>query len=319
MTRLSNLQLFALAVFFWGTTWHAIVYQIAVSTPEFGVTMRFALAAALVLAYAAARGERLRFGMRVHGLLALQGVFMYSLSYLCVYHAERHVPSGLVAVGYSASPLLAGVGAWALWRTPLSRRFIAGGMLGMAGVALIFWPEIGATGARPAAALGLLFTAAAVLMSTVGALAATRNQGHALPFWSGMGWSMAYGSAASAAVLLALGQPLPRLTAWSWWLSLAYLVVAGTVLAFGAFLTLQQRVGPGKAASIGVMTPVLALLVSTAFEHYQPGVWTLAGALLAVLGNVLMLRKGAAAAVPPFGKERAPLAAPLHNPESPLP
>jgi drug/metabolite transporter (DMT)-like permease len=318
MTRFSNRQLFALAVLIWGTTWHAIVYQVAHGTPEFGVTLRFTLAATLVLGLAAARGERLRYGLRVHGLLALQGVTMYSLSYVCIYHAERHVPSGLVAVGYSASPLLAGLGAWALWRTPLTARFVAGGVLGLGGVALIFWPEIGATSGRPTATQGLLFTVGAVLLSAVGALAASRNPKHGLAFWPALGWGLLYGAAASAAVLvwlLATGQQAWQVpTAASWWLSLAYLSVAGTVVTFASFLTLQQRVGPGKAASVGVMTPVVALLVSTALEGYRPGALALGGALLALGGNVLMLRRPQAPEGPPIergsagGKSRVPLA-----------
>ena len=76
------------------------------------MALRFALAGALVLACrGVARRAAALSALREHALLALQGVFMYSLSYLCVYHAERHVPSGLVAVGYSASPLVNGVGA----------------------------------------------------------------------------------------------------------------------------------------------------------------------------------------------------------------
>src|SRR5689334_2069995 len=133
-------QLFAIAVAVWGTTWHAIVYQLQHAPPEAGVAIRFGLAGLLVLAFAAPRGERLSFGARAHARLALQGTFMYSLSYLCVYHAERHVPSGLVAIGYSASPLLTGLGAWLLWRQRLTPRFVAGGLLGVAGVTLIFQP-----------------------------------------------------------------------------------------------------------------------------------------------------------------------------------
>jgi drug/metabolite transporter (DMT)-like permease len=300
MSRLPTWALFALAVLIWGTTWYAIVFQIDHGSPEFGVALRFALAGALALGLARAGGERFAPPRAAWGLLLLQGVFMYGLSYLCVYHAEHHVPSGLVAVGYSASPLLAGIGAWALWRTPLGGRFLAGGALGVAGVALIFWPEVTGSGQRPTAATGLAFTAAAVALSAVGALAASRNRQHGLSFWSAMGWSMLVGAAVAAAVLVVqtLGAAAPGAapawprwpTAWTWWLALAYLSVAGTVVAFAAFLTLQQRLGPGPASTVGVMTPVVALAVSTAFEGYRPDVFTLAGALLAVWGNVWMLR-----------------------------
>lgn len=292
MTRLPAWQLFALAVVIWGTTWHAITYQLAATPPEWGVALRFTLAAAVVLAFAALRGERLRFGARTHARFALQGVFMYALAYVCVYHAELHVPSGLVAVGYSASPLIMGLAARRLWNAPLTGRFLAGGLLGIAGVAAIFAPELALVDARPTAGLGLLFTVGAVLLSAVGALVASRNPQHGLPFWPSLGWGLAWGAAAALAIAAASHPPpSPWPAAPSWWLSLAYLSVAGTVVAFAAFLMLQQRVGAGPASAIGVMTPLVALAVSTAFEGYEPGAMTLLGAALTVAGNVMMLRR----------------------------
>mgnify|MGYP001177789401 CR=1 FL=1 len=290
--RLPSWQLFAVAVLIWGTTWHAILYQLAVWPPEYGVAARFGLAALTVLGVALWRGDALWLPWAQQRRMALQGVFMYGLAYLCVYHAERHVPSGLVAVGYATSPLLAGLGAWALWRTPFTRRFLVGGLLGVAGVALIFAPEIATVDRSPTAAQGLAFTVGAVLLSAVGARAASRNARHGLPFWPTLGWGLAWGAATAALVAVAtVPPPTTWPTAPSWWLSLAYLAVAGTVVAFGAFLTLQHRLGPGKASTIGVMTPVVALAVSAAFEGYRPGWATLGGAALTVAGNVLMLRR----------------------------
>lgn len=285
-------QLFALAVLIWGTTWHAIVYQLAETPPEFGVAIRFTIAGLIGLAWAAWRGQRWRITRREHALLAFQGVFMYSVSYFCVYHAERHVPSGLVAVGYSASPLVNGLVSHWLWGTALTPRFIAGGMLGIAGVALIFWPEFGAIGAGAvggSVALGLAFTVGAVLLSSVGSLASSRNKTLGLPFWPALGWGMLYGAALSWVVVLALGQPLRLPGTPAWWLSLAYLTIAGSVIAFACYLALQHRLGPGKASMIGVATPVLALLVSALFEGYRPDALAYAGVALAVAGNVLSL------------------------------
>jgi drug/metabolite transporter (DMT)-like permease len=287
--RLPTWQLFAVAVAIWSTTWHAILYQLAHTTPEFGVALRFAAAGALALAFAAWRGDRLRCTPREHTLLALQGVFMYSVSYLCVYHAEKHVASGLVAVGYSASPLVNGIGAWLLWRTPINARFLAGGALCVVGVTLIFWPEFARATHSDSASLGALFTIGAVLLSAVGSLAASRNAVHRLPFWPALGWGMLYGAALSCIVVVASGQALVLPSAPSWWLSLAYLSIAGSVIAFACFLALQQRVGPGAASTVGVMTPVFALVVSALFEGFRPVLWTWLGALLAVAGNVLIL------------------------------
>lgn len=288
--RLPSWQLFLVAVAIWSTTWYAILFQLAHTSPEVGVTLRFALAGALILAFAAGRGERLRCTAREHAWIALQGVFMYSVSYIAVYHAEKHVTTGLVAVGYSASPLVNGIGSCLLWRTPLGLRFVVGGILCVAGVTLIFWPELARVATGDATARGAAFTVAAVLLSAIGSLASSRNAERGLPFWTALGGGMLYGAAFSAAIVLASGQSFAVPAVASWWLSLAYLSIAGSVIAFACYVTLQHRVGPGAASTVGVMTPVLALVISTLFEGFVPVWMTWIGAALAVAGNVLILR-----------------------------
>ncbi len=301
-------QLFLVAVLVWGTTWHAILYQLAYTSPEVGVMLRFGLAGLALLLFCAWRGERWRMTRGEHLRLGFQGVFMYSVSYFCVYHAERHVPSGLVAVGYSASPLVNGLASHWLWRTPLTARFIWGGACGLAGVVLIFWPELltafqaapeavaqaAPPPAHPAitgqAGLGLAFTLGAVLLSSVGSLVASRNRSVGLPLWASLGWGMLYGALFSAGVVLALGQPVVLPVAPAFWLSLAYLALFGSVVAFACYLVLQQRWGPGQASMVGVATPVLALAVSALLEGYRPGWLAVAGVALAVFGNWLALR-----------------------------
>jgi drug/metabolite transporter (DMT)-like permease len=255
------------------------------------VALRFAIAGGVVLLLSAARGLRLRFSAREHLWLALQGSFMYGVSYICVYHAERHVVSGLVAVGYSASPLVTGLGAYRLFGQQLSARFVVGGVMGLVGVALMFWPEFGKAAGNSGAALGASFTVAAVLLSAVGSLAASRNRLRGLPFWPSLGFGMLYGAAVCALIAALQGQSFAPPAVATWWVSLLYLSLAGSVLTFACFLTLQERLGPAPTATIGVMTPLLALLVSMLFEAFEPDMLTLSGAALAVTGNVLMLRR----------------------------
>lgn len=299
LPRLRDWQLFALCVGVWGTSWHAITWQLRGTAPELGVTLRFALAALLVLGACAWRGEAFRHGLRDHGLFALQGVFMYSLSYVCVYHAEAHVPSGLVAVGYSASPLINGLAARTIWGVPVTRRFLVGGVLGIAGVALIFEPEFGRGDLGSAALLGTVFTVASVLLSSIGSLTASRNRSRGLPMWPALGWGMFYGALASAIVLLVSASvsgrsavPPSPLAEPAWWLALAYLAVAASVVTFAAFLTLQDRIGPGPSSAVGAAAPVVAITISIAFEGYRPGWETAAGVALALIGNAWMLRPG---------------------------
>ncbi|MES2993347.1 MAG: DMT family transporter [Pseudomonadota bacterium] len=298
MHRLRTWQLLAVCVLVWGTTWYAITFQLGEAAPEVGVALRFGLAGAVVLAMCALRGLPLRFGWRAHALLGLQGAFLYGVSYVCVYHAEQHVVSGLVAVGYSASPLVGGLGARLLFGAGLARRFVLGGLCGIVGVALIFWPEFGRASSPGDTATGALFTVASVLLSTVGSLTASRNRENRLPFWPALGYGMAYGAAISAVIALAAGRSFQLPASPAWWASLLYLALAGSVLTFACFLTLQQRIGVGRTGTVGVMTPLLALAISMGFEQFRPDALTVVGAALAVAGNALMLRPGGAPASP---------------------
>lgn len=291
MQRFANWQLFLICVLTWGTTWYAITFQVGHMAPEVGVALRFALAGAVVLGVCVARQERLRLSPADHLRLLAQGSFLYGVSYLCVYHAERHVVSGLVAVGYSASPLVAGLGAHWLFGVRTSGRFLLGGVLGVVGITLVFWPGPGVTTGSGDPLRGALFTVAAVLLSAIGSLSASRNRSHGLPFWPALGYGMLYGAAVAALAAAVQGAGFVPPAVASWWFSLLYLALAGSVLTFACFLTLQERLGPGPAGTIGVMTPLLALVVSMVFEGFRPQAVTLAGVALALSGNVLMLRR----------------------------
>ena len=296
MNRLATWQLFALCVLVWGTTWYAITWQIAELAPEFGVALRFALAGATILAFAAWRGERLRFGAREHARFALQGAFMYGVSYVCVYHAEQHVVSGLVAVGYSASPLLNMVGMRLFFGTPMTARVGGGALLGIAGITLVFWPEFSHLNTDRHVALGAFFTAASVVLSALSNMAAHRNHDAGLPVWQTMAWGMLYGAIFTLAITLALGRPLGFEATPGYVLSLLYLAVFGSVLAFGGFLTLLARIGAARAGYIGVMVPIVALAISSVFEGYRWEWLAIAGIAISVAGNVIILGKAPARA-----------------------
>ena len=285
-------SLFLVAVAIWGTTWVAIKAQIAATTPEIGVALRFSLAAAVVLGYCAVRRISLRVPPRTHALLALVGALGFSLSYLFVYHAERFIVSGLVAVGYSAAPLVNLVLARLLLGTPMSRRVAVGGALGLLGIVLIFWPEFARLQAGGPLLAGAALTAAAVLASCVSNIGMARVQAGGLRGWAPLAIGMSYGAAVSWLAVLLLGQPLA--VAWSlpFAASLAYLALAGSVLAFAAYYALLGKVGPARAAYVGVMSTVVALLVSAAFEGYDWRLATFVVIALAVAGNVLALQPG---------------------------
>jgi len=290
---LSTAQLFSACVAIWGSTWLAITFQLGRVPPEASVFYRFLLAALLIFAWCAVRGVRMRLSAREHAWTALQGMLMFSASYLFVYYAEQHVVSGLVAVGYSASPLLAMLGMRAFFGAPMTPPVIGGSLMGIAGITLVFWPELAHIRGGGSAALGAVFTAIAVVLSSMGSLVAHRNHQHGYALWPSMAWGMLYGSALSLAVTLALGKPLTFEPTAAYVLSLIYLSVLGSIVTFAAYLTVMKRVGAARAGYIGVMTPIVALVISAFVEGFRWQVVTVAGIAVSVLGNVVILRNRA--------------------------
>ena len=288
---MSNLQLFAASVAIWGSTWFAITFQLGHVEPEASVTYRFLLAALLLFAFCGIRRLPLRFPLRDHGWIAGQGVMMFGASYVFVYFAEQHIVSGLVAVGFSASPLIGMFGQRLFFGTPITARIAAGSVLGIAGIGLVFAPELGNFRESDRPVLGVAFTMVSVLFSMLGTLVAHRNQDAGIPMWQSTAWGMLYGALFAAVWTAAAGKPFAFETTPAYVLSLTYLVVFGSVLAFGSYLTLLGRIGAARSGYVGVMVPIVALVISASFEGFHWQAATFVGIAISLLGNVLVLRK----------------------------
>jgi drug/metabolite transporter (DMT)-like permease len=281
----SSRVLFWVPTLIWASTWHVILYQLAETPPLNSVAWRFLLAGLVLLGIAMARGERWQLEPRWHGWVLLGGVVQYSINYWGVYEAERHIPSGLVAVLFSLMVFGNALSGWWLFAQPVTRRFLAAAACGVLGVVLIFWPEVVAAGARPNAALGLSVGLLAVVMACVGNAITLSLTRRGVPLIPVLGWGMSYG----ALVLLAIAGAQGTLDAIghsaAWWASLLYLTLFGTVIAFFVYFRLAQRVGPARAAMTGVMIPPIALTISAALEGWRPTALSIAGVVLC-LGSV---------------------------------
>jgi len=289
MPGVNNLTLFGVCVAIWSTTWFAITFQLGAISAEVSVAWRFLLAAMIVALFCRLRGLSLRHSSAEHVALAFMGVTMYSAGYICVYHAEEYLASGLVAVGFSAAPLLAMFGLRFFFGQPLTVRMALGSLFGIVGIVLVFWPEVARLSQAKGALLGALFTGTAVLVSTIGGLVAHRNHRIGLHGLPTIAWSMGYGGMFALVVALALGRVVAIDVSPAYLLSLLYLAVVGSVAAFGAWLTLIGRIGPARASYVGVMVPVVALTISTLFENLPWHPLMVAGMAVSVAGNVLVL------------------------------
>nr|WP_295083008.1 DMT family transporter [uncultured Roseateles sp.] len=290
--QLSDRWLFWGPTLIWASTWHVILYQLDSSVPVLNsVAWRFALAAVLLLALALWRGESLRLPLGAHALMLATGIVQYSGNYWSVYEAERHIPSGLVAVLFSLMVFGNALSGRLFFGQRVTSRFLLAASGGVLGVVMIFWPEIAATGARPQAALGLGLGLLAVLAACIGNVLTLTLTRRGLPLVPILAWSMGYGAVFLMLLALGTGVGLRFDSSLSYLFSLLYLAVFGSVTAFVLYFKLAQRQGPARAALTGVVIPVIALAISALLEGWQPSLLALAGMGLCLASLYAATRK----------------------------
>lgn len=288
---MSTLQLFAICVLIWGSTWIAITFQLGDVAPEMSVGYRFLLASAVLFIYCRWRGLSLSFRLKQHADFAMLGLSMFCVSYIFVYYAETYIVSGMVAVGYSASPMINMLASRVFFGTRMTARVAIAALLGVAGIVCVFWPEFGRLSVSRNAALGSILTVLSVFASSAGSMFATRNQKLGYITWSSMAWGMLYGGLTALLIGVAMGQSFSFLFSAGYVLSLVYLSLFGSIVTFGCYLTLIERIGPARTAYIGVMVPIFALVISFFFEKFAWAWLTTVGVALSVIGNIVMLRQ----------------------------
>lgn len=285
--------LYALTVAIWGTTWIALKLQLGSVPIPWSIAYRFALAAVVLFAWLALRGK-LRLPRReVRWLVAAQGLCLFCVNFICFLNASRTIASGLVAVVFSTATLWNALGARLVFKRALTPAIVGGGALGLAGLLLMFWPELARHGASADTWRGLAFALAGTLCFSGGNLLSARMQALGETPALTNAWGMLVGTGVLAIGCLAAGVAPSFDTSASYVGAWLYLAIPGSVIGFTAYLMLVGRLGPERAAYCTVLFPLVALAISSLVEDYR---WTspaLVGLALVMAGNVLVFRRPA--------------------------
>lgn len=281
--------IYGIVVLIWGTTWYAIKFQLGVVPPEISLVYRFGIAAICLFMFSRMVGSPMRLSRRDHGYVALQGVTLFCLNYWLTYLGTQYLTSGLVAVLFTSIIFMNLVNARMIFGMPVEARVLFAAAAGMLGVALLFLPELRFAMGNDDILKGALLALGATYIASLGNMAAMRNTGSGLPVVTVNTYGMVYGTLGLALIAVVRGAPLVFDASWPYVVSLLYLSLAGTSLAFGLYLALIKRIGPARAAYTSVLFPVVALLVSTAFEGYRWSLPAFIGLAVLIAGNALAL------------------------------
>lgn len=282
--------LYAGIIWGWSTSWYAMTHQINAAPPEVSVFWRFLITAPLMFLLAFWRKENCKLPWRLHLGLFLTGVCMFSTNFTLMYYGGRYVPSGLLAVIFAlASIFNLGLGML-LFGEKFRWNLALGGILGVLGVAALYSPELSkASGGN--ALIGLGIGIVATLCFSFGNQVNSQLQKRGVAVLPAAAWGMVYGTFWAGMISLVNGQSfaVPLTTAYVG--SMVFLILSASILAFYTYLSLVGRIGPARASYATVIFPIFALLISSALEGYRWSPLAVAGLVMAIAGNLLILKR----------------------------
>jgi drug/metabolite transporter (DMT)-like permease len=283
-----NIALYLSTTLIWGSTWLAIKLQLTQVPPILSVGYRFCLAALILLIFCLLQKRPLRFSRRNHFFMALQGITLFGLGYCMSYLSTVYLTSGLVAVVFSTIMMWNILNLKLFMSQPVAWRAFTGGLVGLSGICILFWRDLTAFTAT-SGLIGLVFALIGAYLASVGNIIGSRNTKNGLPVSQSNAYGMMYGGLLTLMIHFGSGGELVMSWSLGYLGPMLYLTLFGSIVAFGCYILLIGRIGAEYAAYVMLIVPVIALLLSTVFENY---VWTanaLAGLVLVLLGNFVIL------------------------------
>jgi drug/metabolite transporter (DMT)-like permease len=260
--RWKTLLAFAVIYFVWGSTYLAVRVGVREVPPFLLASLRFLVAGALLLAWAILRGQRTPTRREWASALAL-GILIFVLDYGLLFWAERRVPSGLAAVMMATIPAFMALSEIVLLGTQrLTLRLAVALLIGIAGVAVLVSPSMNLFGE----AVDLRGAVALIIASLSWGVASALIRILPLPASKAMssGSQMIAGGLLLAVTAFALSEYdafRPTGVSGSAWFSLAYLIVAGSLIGFTAYVWLIHHESPTKVGTYAYVNPVVAVVL----------------------------------------------------------
>jgi len=266
----------------WGTTWIVIRDQLGEVPPSWSIAYRFIAAAVAMFAWVAFTRQDLRIGRAGHGVALVMAAAIFFANFNFVYRSEAYITSGLVALIFALLIVPNTILARVFLGQRSSLRFFLGAGVAMAGIALLLIEEYRAAPPNADVGLGIILVLTGVFCASIGNVIQASERAKALPVASLLAWGMLWGALINAAWALVSAGPPVIDTRLGYIAGVLYLGVAASAVAFLTYFNVIRLVGPAVAAYSSVLTPVIAMVISTLHEGYE---WT----LLAALGSVLAL------------------------------
>ena len=284
-----TLLAFAIIYFVWGSTFLAIRVGVREVPPFLLAAMRFLVAGLVLYGWMIAQGERSPSGRQWMSAFLL-ALLIFVLDYGLLFWAEQRVPSGIAAVMMATIPVFMALSEIIFLRTQrVTARLALALLIGIGGVAVLMSHSLNLGGA-PIDRAG---AEALIIASMSWSVSSVLMRKLPLPPSKVMnsGAQMLAGGVLLALTAAALGEFRnfrPSTVSRGAWLSLLYLIVAGSIVAFTAYVWLIHHESPTKVGTYAYVNPVVAVLLGYFLGGETLGLRTILGTLFVLISVVVI-------------------------------
>jgi drug/metabolite transporter (DMT)-like permease len=284
-----TLLAFAIIYFVWGSTFLAIRVGVREVPPLILAAMRFLIAGAVLYGCMIVRGERSPSG-RQWMSASLLGIVIFVFDYGLLFWAEQRVPSGIAAVMLATIPVFMALSEIIFLRTQkLTVRLLLALLVGIGGVAVLMSHSLN-LGEAPIDKMGAV---ALMFASMSWSVASTLARKVPLPPSKVMssGAQMLAGGVfltLTAAMLGEFRNFHPGMVSRGAWLALVYLIVAGSIIGFTAYVWLIHHESPTRVGTYAYVNPIVAVVVGYFLGGEALSVRTILGTLFVLLSVVVI-------------------------------
>ncbi len=284
-----TLLAFSIIYFVWGSTFLGIRVGVREVPPLILAAMRFSVAGLVLFGWVLARGERAP-SLREWRSASILGMVIFLFDYGLLFWAEQRVPSGIAAVMLATIPVFMALSEIIFLRTQrLTARLALALLIGIGGVGVLMSRSLNVGGAPidKVGAMALIF--ASISWSIASVLARKLPLPDSKVMSSGA--QMLAGGILLAIVAGALGEFRnfhPSAVSRGAWLALLYLIVAGSIIGFTAYVWLIHHESPTKVGTYAYVNPIVAVLVGYFLGGEALSTRTILGTLLVLISVVVI-------------------------------
>jgi drug/metabolite transporter (DMT)-like permease len=284
----------------WSFSWFAMKLQASSFLPvELSVFYRFAITAVLMFILCAVSRQRMMLRHSEWKFLAAIGLCNFCLNFLLGYWAVKYIPSGVIAVIFSLSIIISEIISSFVDKRKIERKVVVSSSVGFVGLTTFVLPLISLN--KDAHLLqtvfGLCISLAMVTVFSCGNVLVAKNKiKNYTPLYTSIAYGSAFGSLYTLSFNLIRGNKFAFDFSTGYVLSLAYLIVIASIIAFIALFYLIHGIGSARANYTALVYPAIALITSSFLENYHFSSLSVFGFLLiisALLIDFIPKKRGA--------------------------